>query len=89
MSTERRRMFSRMFICQGCGKFPDAPILKDELWRSLELQFLCIACLERHLGREITVSDLKPCSANAATILLVERAHAAARPIEPANPIPI
>ena len=36
-------------------------------------EFLCIACVERTLGREITLDDLLPCLGTAATFLMVSR----------------
>lgn len=63
------------WVC-ACGMFPDAPMIKHHLWKRVaeKRDLLCIACVEKKLGRELTEGDLLNVPVNAFTILLADRA---------------
>lgn len=51
-------------LCEQCGKVnPSMTIVYDALWRKIrkdtECDFLCMNCMEKSLGRRITLDDLK------------------------------
>lgn len=66
---------TRALVCKDCGDFPDAPILLDALWLSIakKKDFLCFDCLEKRLGRELGLMDLKKCPFNTALIKMLQR----------------
>lgn len=47
----------------ACGATPTCPMLRDEIWPTISRgdRFLCWACAEERLGREITIDDLGTC----------------------------
>jgi len=57
-------------VCDDCGKTvidrADYYMIKDELWSEFgnEKGMLCLACMEKRLGREITHDDLTNCAVN-------------------------
>jgi hypothetical protein len=72
------------FFCRRCGRRPDAPMLKDELWEQASLavprdptdhqhDLLCTACVEHAIKRQLTVHDLKDVLGNNFTFLLYRR----------------
>ena len=68
--------------CKDCGKDVRNPkdmyMLEDNLWKQLGLKpgdFLCIDCLEKRLGREITQDDLKVLPINYFNTWLVENRY--------------
>lgn len=62
-------------LCQLCGDFPDAPMLKDEIWNRMGgKKLLCFECAEHLLKRELRLTDLLDCAANYATFVMVRRA---------------
>lgn len=70
------------YQCRGCGGAPDAPQMKDDVWRitskkyprnSTKHDLLCISCVEKALGRNIGKDDLTPCVANAFALTIMER----------------
>ena len=67
----------RNFVCEQCGKVPNAPMLKDEVWEKIadRRSLLCIACTEERLRRRITIDDLLACPANDFTVLVQMRAN--------------
>lgn len=55
-------------FCDDCQSFSIFMMLHDEIWNSIsdgnpEL-FLCPRCMEKRVGRKITLSDLKICNVN-------------------------
>ncbi len=54
--------------CGDCGKstLNEYFMLKHALWRSLDVKcpLLCIMCIERRLGRELTPDDFLDCPLN-------------------------
>ena len=67
---------TKRYICVNCGE-PDAfIILTDEVWTSVSVHkrdFLCLQCIEKELGREITSSDLKNVPINYTNITILKR----------------
>lgn len=67
----------RHFICEDCDKLPDCPMLEDEVWFSIptvhQRTLLCIACVEKALGRRLEMKDLRDCVGNAFTFLVHDR----------------
>jgi hypothetical protein len=57
--------------CDDCElPEPAGPVLHDELWATTAEPdaFLCFACIERRLGRQLTQADLTVCAFNAGWI---------------------
>lgn len=48
--------------CHGCSKY----VVRDA-------DLLCLECVERRLGRELTVDDLSPCIENYSTYVMLHR----------------
>lgn len=69
------------FNCQDCEKFANCPPLRDWIWKELASnpeynpnpRFLCFACAEKRLQREINFADLKDCSANEPFLTMIDR----------------
>lgn len=53
----------RPFVCRDCNAPCDSPQFKDSLWMFVanSKDFLCVACFERLIGRDITWDDLEDC----------------------------
>lgn len=68
-------MRSRKFICEDCGKSPNAPMLKHEVWEAIadKRTILCIRCTEQRLNRQIVMGDLLPCLGNDWGLALAKR----------------
>jgi hypothetical protein len=66
----------RSFICKDCGKGPNCPMLKDEVWGRIGgvKVLLCIKCAETRLKRRITLKDLQPCYGNDWGVIIAKRA---------------
>lgn len=63
--------------CFDCGKYSDSPMLKNDIWDLTGLdrkKLLCLDCLEKRLGRMITLDDLNWSPASNSIRRLVERA---------------
>lgn len=65
----------RDIVCQICGKFPDCPQLRDEVWAQIAGPhgLLCLEHAEERLGRHIEPEDLGVCPANRYALTLAER----------------
>lgn len=71
------------FKCRGCNtQLLDCPMIKDDLWRQAtefwprgdaKRDLLCLQCVEKALGRQIGVPDLRNCLGNAFTFIHDER----------------
>lgn len=51
-------------VCRDCGKtYPNLLMIRHELWKEISggKEVLCLACMEKRLGRLITFEDLQPC----------------------------
>jgi hypothetical protein len=62
LRSERWRRLARRFRCIDCGKDTkdgEYYLVKDELWAASGGGdgMLCLACLERRIGRELTLAD--------------------------------
>lgn len=66
---------TRVFLCDDCGRVPDAPMMDN--WGTFARldELLCFHCVEKRLGRQIRLDDLRRCPANSATIIMVSRAQ--------------
>lgn len=69
---------ARKIVCGICGKFPDCPQLKDEVWLAIAEpdELLCLEHAENRLGRHIAPDDLGECPANSYALKLHERQKA-------------
>ena len=71
------------FQCRGCGtQLLDCPMLIDDVWRQAtkfwprgeaKRDLLCLQCVEKAIGRQIEVPDLRNCLGNAFTFIYDER----------------
>ena len=54
-----------LYGCNDCGQMGFTMIIiKDNLWRKIsnfQKEYLCFKCMEKRLGRKITIKDLKKC----------------------------
>ena len=54
--------------CAVCGAFPpDAYMVRDDVWQAAGLapkDHACLPCLERRLGRPLTIDDFAPVPIN-------------------------
>lgn len=76
------------FKCRGCNtQLLDCPMIKDDLWRQAtefwprgdaKRDLLCLQCVEKAIGRQIEVPDLRNCLGNAFAFVLDERMMASA-----------
>lgn len=65
----------REIECKVCGRFPDCPQLKNEVWAQIAKpnELLCLVHAEENLGRHIVPDDLGICPANAYALTLAKR----------------
>ena len=71
------------FKCRGCNtQLLDCPMIKDDLWHQVsefwprgdaKRDLLCLQCVEKAIGRQIEVTDLRNCLGNAFAFVLDER----------------
>ena len=71
------------FKCRGCNtQLLDCPMIKDDLWHQAtefwsrgdtKRDLLCLQCVEKAIGRQIEVTDLRNCLGNAFAFVLNER----------------
>lgn len=57
--------------CPCCGKEnPNLVMIKHELWKQTGLKgWVCFSCIEKRLGRKLTLEDLQPCGATNSMIM--------------------
>lgn len=74
------------FRCLDCGQLADDFWVEDALWwgavpenvermRDGQHTFVCLACFERRIGRRLAAADFPRCPANAAVLMVFERAQ--------------
>lgn len=77
------------FKCRGCNtQLLDCPMIKDDLWHQAsefwprgdaKRDLLCLQCVEKAIGRQVIITDLRNCLGNAFTFVLDERMMASAQ----------